>query len=100
MDFATYRRLDATALAAEVAAGRTTPAALLECALARLAEVQPRLNPVCRLMEAEARAQLARGVGSGPLAGVPLLIKDAVHDHAGLPTGQGSRAFANGPCAT
>lgn len=99
MDFASYRRHDATALAAEVAAGRVTAATLLDLALARLAEVQPRLNPVCRLMEAEARAQIVRGLGSGPLAGVPLLIKDAAQDYAGLPTSFGSRALAGLPPA-
>ncbi|RZJ07594.1 MAG: amidase [Rubrivivax sp.] len=95
MDFAAYRRHDATSLAAEVAAGRVTAGALLDLALARLAEVQPRLNPVCRLMETEARAQLARGVGDGPLAGVPTLIKDVAQDYAGLPTSWGSRALAS-----
>lgn len=94
MDFAAYRRLDATALAAEVAAGRVRPEALLELALARLTTVQPALRPVCRLMEAEARAQLAHGAGSGPLAGVPGLIKDVAQDYAGVPTGWGSRAYA------
>ncbi|MCE4557702.1 amidase [Roseateles cellulosilyticus] len=97
MDFATYRCHDATSLAAEVAAGRVSPKALLDLALARLAEVQPALNPVCRLMDADARAQLARGVGSGPLAGVPTLIKDVAQDYAGQPTGWGSRAYATLP---
>lgn len=94
MDFATYRRHDATSLAGEVAACRVDAATLLGLALARLAEVQPRLNPVCRLMEAEARAQLAGGITAGPLAGVPFLIKDAAQDYAGLPTSFGSRALA------
>ena len=67
MDFATYRRHDATSLAAEVAAGRVSAESLLDLALSRLAEVQPRLNPVCRLMEAEARAQMARGIRSEEL---------------------------------
>ena len=62
MDFSTYRRHDATALAAEVAAGRTTASALLDIALARLAEVGPRLNPVCALMEGKARAQIDIGL--------------------------------------
>ncbi|MBW8760881.1 MAG: amidase, partial [Burkholderiales bacterium] len=97
MDFTTYRRHDATSLAAEVAAGRVAPRTLLGLALTRLADVQPRLNPVCRLMEAEARAQLAHGDGSGPLAGVPFLIKDAAQDYAGLPTSLGSRALAGLP---
>ncbi|KQV92335.1 amidase [Pelomonas sp. Root1237] len=94
MDFASYRRHDATSLASEVAAGRVSAESLLDLALARLAEVQPRLNPVCRLMEAEARTQLARGVGTGPLAGVPCLIKDVAEDYAGVPTSWGSRALA------
>ncbi|MDR7334028.1 amidase [Roseateles asaccharophilus] len=94
MDFTAYRRHDATSLAAEVAAGRVSANQLLDLALARLAEVQPRLNPVCRLMPDAARDQLARGIAAGPLAGVPLLIKDAAQHYAGLPTGFGSRALA------
>lgn len=97
MDFATYRRHDATSLAAEVAASRVSAEALLGLALNRLAEVQPALNPVCRLMEVQARAQLAHGLGTGPLAGVPFLIKDAAQDYAGLPTSTGSRALAGLP---
>ncbi|MBI3347962.1 MAG: amidase [Burkholderiales bacterium] len=97
MDFASYRHYDATALAAEVAAGRVSAEHLLGLALARLAEVQPGLNPVCRLMDAEARAQLARGVGNGPLAGVPGLIKDVAQDYAGVGTSWGSRALAGLP---
>ncbi len=97
MDFNDYRRHDATALAAEVAAGRVHPEALLDLALARLAAVQPQLRPVCRPMEAEARAQLARGIGNGPLAGVPCLIKDVAQDYAGVPTSWGSRAYAHLP---
>lgn len=94
MDFATYRRHDATSLAAEVAAGQVRAETLLELALARLAEVQPRLNPVCRLMEGEARAQLAQGLPQGPLAGVPWLLKDVAQDYAGVPTSWGSKSLA------
>lgn len=99
MDFAAYRRHDATSLAAEVAEGRVAAEHLLDLALARLSEIQPQLNPVCRLMEAEARAQLAHGISSGPLAGVPTLIKDVAQDYAGLPTSWGSRALAALPPA-
>lgn len=97
MDFASYRSHDATSLAAELAAGRVKAENLLDLALARLSEVQPQLNPVCRLMETEARAQLARGIGNGPLAGVPCLIKDVAQDYAGVPTSWGSRALASLP---
>lgn len=96
MDFPTYRRHDATSLAAEVASGRVHAQTLLNLALARLAEVQPRLNAVCRLMDGEAHAQLVGGT-TGPLSGVPFLIKDVAQDYAGLPTTFGSRALAGLP---
>lgn len=99
MDFSTYRRLDATALAAEVAAGRVSPGRLLELALARLAAVQPLLNPVCTLLEDAARAQIDAGGLDGPLAGVPFLIKDAGQDFAGSVSGYGSRAMSRLPAA-
>ncbi|MFG6466544.1 amidase [Roseateles sp. BYS87W] len=99
MDFATYRRLDATALAAEHAAGRVTAPHLLDLALQRLAQVQPALNPVCHLMEADAR-RATTTPRPGPLAGVPLLVKDAGHAVADHPTAWGSRALAALPPAT
>lgn len=99
MDFATYRLHDATALAAEVATGRASADHLLDLALTRLAEVQPALNPVCRLMQGQAHAQIAAGLPRGPLTGVPFLIKDAAQDYAGLPTACGSRALAGLPPA-
>ena len=51
---------------------------------------------------AEARLldeQLAAGAQAGPLAGLPLLVKDMT-DVAGLRTTFGSRAFASAPAAT
>ena len=36
---------------------------------------------------------------TGPLAGVPFLIKDMNHDYAGLPTVAGSRALRDVPAA-
>ncbi len=100
MDFETYRRHDATALAAEVAAGRVGATTLLNLALNRLAEVQPALNPVCTLMEGKARGQLDGGCLSGPLAGVPFLIKDAGQDYAGKLSGYGSKAMSSLPPQT
>jgi len=92
MNFTDYRRHDATALAAAVAAGKTTPLDLLVTALTRLQAVQPKLNPVARLLEKEAGAQIEAGL-SGRFAGVPFLLKDAGHDLLGVPTTYGSRAF-------
>ena len=92
MHFADYLAHDATSLAALVASGEVTPQALLDTALARHAHVHGQVNAVCRLMEEEARAQLARPL-AGPFAGVPFLIKDGLQDYAGLPTTNGSRSM-------
>lgn len=93
MQLADYLNHDATALAARVAAGEVTPAGLLDLALAQQAHVHGSVNAVVRLMEDQARVQAARPL-SGPLAGVPFLIKDGVQDYAGLPTTYASRAMA------
>ena len=92
MDFSDYVQRDATALAALVASGDTTSAELLDLALARNAQVHGRINAVCRLLEPQAREQLARPL-AGALAGVPFLIKDCVQDYAGVPTSFGSRSM-------
>lgn len=95
MNFSEYLKHDATMLAALVADGTVTATELLDLAEQRAQQVQPRINAICRFMPKPAREQLRAGL-SGPLAGVPFLIKDAVQDYAGLPTSMGSRA-ALGP---
>jgi len=90
MDFKDYLACDATQLAALIARREVSAHELLALALGQLARTQPRINAVCRLMEAEARAQLAAPLPEGPFAGVPFLLKDGVQDVAGLPTGYGS----------
>lgn len=92
MKHADYLRHDATALAALVRRGDLQPAELLDLALAQVQRVQPRVNALVRLMEPEARAQIDRGP-TGPLAGVPFLLKDGLQDYAGVPTGLGSRSM-------
>jgi len=94
MNFTEYLQFDATALAHAVARGDASPGELLHLALERNAQVHGRVNAVCRLLEPQARAQLARPL-AGPLAGVPFLIKDGVQDYAGVPTTFGSRAMQN-----
>lgn len=87
-----YLRLDATALAALVGRGDVDPRTLLGLAQAQLARVQPTLNLLLRPLDALAESQLA-GRPRGPLAGVPMLVKDSVLDVAGVPTSYGSRAM-------
>lgn len=92
MNHAEYLQHDATALAALVTAGEVEPRTLLGLAQAQMARVQPTLNALLRPLDDLAQAQLATRP-QGPLAGVPMLVKDSVLDVAGVPTSYGSRAM-------
>lgn len=87
-----YVRHDATALAALVRRGELQPVELLALAEAQAARVQPVVNALLRPLPELAREQLSRPP-SGPLAGVPFLVKDSVLDVAGVPTSYGSRSM-------
>jgi len=87
-----YVKSDATDLARLVSSGDVSAVELLDVATAQLERLNPVLNAVNRPMLREAR-QRVQGQLRGPLAGVPLLIKDAIQDYAGLPTSNGSRGF-------
>lgn len=91
-----YVQADATALAQMVRGGEVSAAELLEIASAQLQRLNPVLNAVNLSMLAQARQRLHEPL-QGPLAGVPILIKDAIQDYAGLPTSNGSRAFRQTP---
>lgn len=62
-----------------------------------MARVQPQINALLRPLDELAAGQLHRlddkAQASGPLAGVPFLIKDSVLDVAGVPTSYGSRSM-------
>jgi amidase len=90
MKFSEYLACDAFALAGHVAAGDVTAPQLLDLAIGQHQRVHGKVNAICRLMEAQARAQIP---SPGPFAGVPFLIKDGGQDYAGLPTSYGSRAM-------
>ena len=98
MDFAEYRRNDATALAALVRRGDVTPSELLELALARAREVQPALRPLSLLEEDFARAEIARGLPPGPFTGLPFLLKDLFAFLPGTRLTNGSRLFGQLDC--
>lgn len=94
-------RLSAAALAAAYAAGATTPDAVLEACLDRLAAVNPLLNAVVTVDAAGARAAAAASTARwrartplGPLDGVPMTVKDNLFA-AGLRATWGSRLFAD-----
>lgn len=92
----------AHALAARVRSGELAPVELMEATLRRIEAENPKLNafvslfPPERLLAAarEIGDRLARGEHVGPLAGLPLGVKD-LEDAAGLPNTHGSLLFKN-----
>jgi amidase len=93
VSFKEYADHDALGLAQLVARGEVNPGELLDEALARTTELNPRINAVIHLMEAQARAAIAAGLPDGPFRGVPFLIKDLVMAYGGEPMRSGSRLF-------
>lgn len=92
--FKEYGNYDAMGLAELIRNKDVTAEEMLDAALARSEAVNPQVNAVVRNLESEARATLKAGT-SGPLAGVPFLLKDISTFMKGVPTSSGSRLFAN-----
>jgi Asp-tRNA(Asn)/Glu-tRNA(Gln) amidotransferase A subunit family amidase len=89
----------ATAIAAEVRAGSRRAVDVVNDALERVARIDGAVNAFCELRPDAARAAAARvdervasGADAGPLAGVPIAMKDSVWE-AGIPATNGSRAL-------
>lgn len=102
MDFRTTTVAD---LAADVAAKRRSARELVESALARIEELDPKVNAFVALDGEQALADAARlddrlaaGGDVGPLAGIPIGVKD-LEDAAGFRTTQGSAVYADSPVA-
>ena len=95
-----YADMTAAEIARRVAAGEVSARAVTEAALTRIAATEPRVNAFIHIDAEGARAaaeavdrRITAGGEAGPLAGVPVSVKDLVHV-AGMPTSFGSRAFA------
>lgn len=91
--------LDATTIAARVASRELSPVEITEAALAAIAAVNPVLHPFTEVAADQARATAAElersalaGRPVGPLAGVPVPIKDLVLTK-GIRTTFGSRLY-------
>jgi len=87
----------AAQIAARIRAGETTASAVLESHLAAIAEREPEIHAFNLVTTDQARAQaaavdamIAAGKDPGPLAGVPVAIKDNMCTH-GVPTTCSSR---------
>lgn len=92
-------RLDAHAQAGEVAAGRLSPAELVEAAILRAQQLDPALGALSHrafdLARVEAQA-LDKSARRPAFAGVPWLVKDSL-DHPGMPSRGGSRSRDDAP---
>jgi aspartyl-tRNA(Asn)/glutamyl-tRNA(Gln) amidotransferase subunit A len=95
--------LSAREMMRRFASGGLSPVDVLEATLARLHRVNPALNAVCLLDEAQGERLAAdsaerwrRGAPLGPLDGVPVAIKDTAHV-AGWPTRIGSPMTPTAP---
>jgi amidase len=93
MRFDEYRRHDATALAGLIAKKEVTAKEVLEAAIARAEQVNPAVNAIVHKQYERARSAVAAGLPSGPLTGVPYLIKDLGFLEKGEPATLGSNLF-------
>ncbi|MDR7303461.1 amidase [Haloactinomyces albus] len=92
MEYSEYRKHDGVALAERIRNGEMSAAEVLEAAIARAESVNGRINALTRTCYDEARERAGREL-SGPLAGVPFLLKDLHQEHAGAASSAGSRAL-------
>jgi amidase/6-aminohexanoate-cyclic-dimer hydrolase len=95
MSISDYESYDAIGLAELVHSGDAKPEELLETALARCEERNPKLNAVVIPMVDEARAAIEAGLPDGPLRGVPYLLKDLHLFYEGVRTTNGCALFAD-----
>lgn len=96
----------AVELAAGIASGSYSSTEVVESHLSRIADVNPVINAVVTKMDESALAlaadidtRIAAGEKLGPLAGVPITIKENI-DVAGMATTQGLPALAEAVAAT
>lgn len=82
---------DATAQAEAVRRHETSPAELVDTALARIEERNPALNAVIHHRADKARAEAAGALPDGPFRGVPMVLKDLTGHSAGDPFHEGTQ---------
>jgi len=103
MSFAAYSHFDGLGLAELVQKGDVSPVELVEAAIGRIENHNPKLNAVIYKMYErgrEAAAALAQHRGARrPFHGVPFLLKDILGNYEGVPTAAGCR-FMTGIVAT
>jgi amidase/6-aminohexanoate-cyclic-dimer hydrolase len=88
-----YESYDALGLAELIRKGEAKPSEILEAAIARLEERDPKLNAVVIPRIDEARKEAASDLPDGPFRGVPFLLKDLHLLLTGSRTSYGCRLF-------
>src|SRR6266576_4159606 len=100
-----FRRETIAALASAVRAGQTSARDLVAHSIERIEATNEEIN-ACVVVDFDAALaaadeldrQVAEGDDPGPLAGIPLGVKD-LEDAAGFPTSKGSAILADGSVA-
>lgn len=87
-------RLDALAQAESIRKREVSPLELVDAAMRRIDQVNPKLNAVVTAMFDRARKAAKKPLPAGPFAGVPSLVKD-VNDYKDVRATFGSRLFAD-----
>ncbi|HVP84875.1 MAG TPA: amidase [Rhizomicrobium sp.] len=100
MTFEDYRKYDAVGLAQLVAKREVSPQELLDAARDRAAKVNPAINAIVAMLDAEAEKTLSSPLPAGSLSGVPYLLKDIGAQMQGVITTSGSRLFAKARAET
>ncbi|MGQ0569709.1 MAG: amidase, partial [Armatimonadota bacterium] len=91
--FKEYADYDALGLGELIARRQVKAEEVLEAAIERIESLNSSINAVVHKMYDEARATIAAGRPSSPLAGVPYLLKDLSAWQKGARAGYGSRIY-------
>jgi len=92
ISFEEYRNMDATELASQIRKGSLSREEVLECAIRRSVQVNPKINAVVTPYYEEARNYAKCSQNDAALSGVPILLKDLVGEVKGWITGNGTAA--------
>src|ERR1700748_571972 len=88
MRFAEYAKYDGLGLAGLVAKKKVAPIELLDEAIARTEELNPKLNAIVYKDYERARERAKGKLPKGAFTGVPFLLKDIFAMAEGMPTRQ------------
>ena len=93
--FKEYESFDGLGLAELIRNGVISEAELLDAAILRIEERNPKFNAIIHKMYDEARASLAQQNKNKLFSGVPFLLKDLLADYNGSPMRCGSRMIVS-----